>query len=133
MAEWSEWLKMALMIGGTAGGAISTICAWIIWAMRREWVTKAELSVFQTRHAEQHAELDRRLQVAEVRFERLETSLRHMPTKEDLAQISEAVANVAAAISGIEATVRGMSQSVAGLQDTVTMLVRHELSERRTS
>ncbi|WP_142850968.1 DUF2730 family protein [Telmatospirillum sp. J64-1] len=130
MAEWSEWLKMALMIGGTAGGAVSTICAWIIWAMRREWVTKAELSVFQTRHAEQHAELDRRLHAGEVRFERLETTLNHMPTKEDLDRISQQVGLIAANVQGIQSTVEGVNKAVAGLQDTVNTLVHIGLEGR---
>lgn len=135
MTDWLDWLKW---IGPVA---LSVVIAPIVrWSVKRgvgDQVAAAvaplaqSLDSYRAGHAQEHRVLDNRLHDGDLRFATLDASLRHLPTKDDLEELSRSMAGVHSGVAGLTATVDGIRGAVNGLQETVNMLVQNELKGGR--
>lgn len=129
--DWIEWVKML------APAALTVIVAPLVrWSVKRgvgDQISEAlapmreDIAVYREGHAQTHAAIAERLHDGEVRFARLDTTLGHLPTREDMEAVSNVLAIMRADLSGLAATSDGIRGAVAGLQETVNMLVKNEI------
>lgn len=123
----SDWIEM-LRLGWEVLAAIAVV---IFGVMNRNlrsalqvMATKAELTAHKDDHDEEHRVLDNRLADGDVRFARIETTLNHLPTRQDLdginallGKISENLARVDATVTELKVSTRQLVQNeLAGLK-----------------
>jgi len=111
----AEWIDLARLVL-EALGAISTVLlglfAWMHWSLRKEVVTKAEMARYQTDHEGEHDELTARLAKGEARFERVETLLSTLPTKDDVADLRIKMERLSGDIRVVTAVIQRVEQPV---------------------
>jgi len=119
--DWDLAAKWAPFVGATLVIPVAR------WGVKAGLVPRAEFDGFVEGHRQAHARVDDRLDAGDVRFERLETTLRHMPTKEDVEDLRRDVSELSGNVKALTATVEAMGRASAAVAEQLQMLVQHHI------
>jgi len=121
--DWFKAGELALKVMGVIGTLLSLVFGWAWWSLRKAMVTHEQFAQYRDEHGEEHDELEGRLARGEERFARLETTLKNLPTKDEVAdlrikmeRLSGDIRVATAILQRVEHPVRTMVE--AALEDT---------------
>lgn len=115
VAKWAPFVISALVIPAAR------------WGVKAGLVPRAEFDRFVEAHRLAHAQLEDRLDAGDVRFERLEVTLKHMPTKEDVEELRRDVSDLSGNVRALTATVEAMGRTSLTISEQLQMLVQHHI------
>lgn len=69
MADLVKFWPVALFV-------VQGLMAWVLWSLRRSFVSRDEFSAFSARHGERHDKIDGQLREGETRFAVIDLSIR---------------------------------------------------------
>lgn len=115
LAKWGPFVFTALVVPAAR------------WGVKAGLVPREEFDRFVESHRGDHRRLEDRLDAGDVRFERLETTLRHMPTKEDVEELRKEVSELSGNVKALTATVDAMGRTSLAISEQLQMLVQHHI------
>lgn len=121
---------------------LNLLVLWIGWSMRKQFVTHDQFDQFKVahdksdndtwkEHGQVHHTVDSQLAAGAARFREIETTLEHLPTRQDHETLIRSIGDLKATLQGVGAKVDGVATIATGLQSQVAMIVDHELAEGR--
>ena len=116
--EWVKVVDLILRGVGVVGTIGSVLFGLAWWSLRRSMLTREDFAKYREDHAVMHAVIDSRLDEGVREFIRLNETLKHLPTKDDLGvlvirveQLTGEVRVATEVIRRVEAPVAVMVQS----------------------
>lgn len=126
-AAMGELVDLVLKVGGAVSTALTILFGWLYWSLKKAVVTREDFSAWAKKHEQEHHDLEKRLADGDVRFTRMETTLTHMPTKDDVEDVRSEVAHVTGALQALGARMDGMGRSLDSIVDQLNVLITHHM------
>lgn len=113
----AQWSRIASVLIVLAQG----ILAWVLWSMRKQYVSREHCDKQCKNHAEKLAEV-------EQRQAKLETTQSNAPTAKDMNEIKEQLSQVSGGIQALNATTSAQSNSLKGVAHQLNILIENEIT-----
>lgn len=119
-----RWWPIALVLFQAA-------LAWVIWSMRKQFLTHDDFDVYKAQHDEVHEGIGQQLVAGLQQFTRIEAELKHLPTRKDIEDLRSSVAAVDRGVVKLDGSIRVVAAKLGAVEKPVDMLMGHHLDEER--
>ena len=103
--------------------SITGVAGWIWWSLGRSMVRRPEFEAYRAQHEAEHAALTARLAQGDARFAQVESTLRHLPTKEETLALRIQMETLAGDLKVTQALMKKVEEPVRNI-------VENALAER---
>jgi hypothetical protein len=122
-ADFLQWWPVVLVV-------VQGFLAWGQWSLVRRFVTRDDWERWRGTHRTDHDEIDKRLSDGRAWFTRIETDLRHLPTRDDLDQLKSQLAAVDKSVVRLDGSIRVVAAKLGAVQAPVDLLVEQAMEGR---
>lgn len=122
-AEFLQWWPVVLVM-------VQALLAWVLWSFGRRFITRDDFDRWRGVHDTDHEEIEQRLADGRAWFTRIETDLRHLPTRSDLDALKAQLAAVDRSVVRLEGSIRVVAAKLGAVQAPVDMLLEQAMEDR---
>jgi hypothetical protein len=122
-----DWFYLAIQIAGIICGLIGGISGVVIWALKSNFVTHAQLTKRFEAHDEVHHEIEVKLNSGQVHFTRVDGDLKHAPTHEDIEGLRRDLAKLQSSVAALDVGTQGRDQRMERIENSVDRLLDFQL------
>lgn len=101
---------------------VQAVFVWLVWSMRKAFVTAEKCAACQKALSGQVEEMDKRQEVAEVKMQ-------GVPSYSDLTEVLKELESVRGDIKEVRAFQEGQQQSLTRIEKQMDMLMDHHMRE----
>ena len=116
-----ETLIKVASLSGILALVLQAVFAWLLWSLRREFMTRREC-------AKCHAETDDRMGELAQRQAAVEMSMKMFPTRKELGEVRLEMESLRGDNAALRSEIKGLAELLARVEKPVALLVEHHIN-----
>lgn len=118
------WIDVAVK---TLPLVLSGFAGWVAWSLRRRFVSHEDLRTKAAADEAANRKVQDDVGALDRRLIRVEEVVKHLPTTDDIQDLSRQISALAATTQGVNATVTGLAGEISAIRTQINMLMHNEL------
>jgi hypothetical protein len=123
-----DWVSKALPIVVLV---VQGLLAWVIWSLRRNFVTCETCQVIRAKCEKRHTEYDNRLGCIAAEGKELRASLDSLPKARDVHDLGREVEGVRGGLEAVRESIKSLGISIDRLDKPIQLLLEHHINGGR--
>lgn len=122
-----DWWSIALNVVSLLVLAFQGLLTWVLWSMRKEFVSSTHCGNQCKAAAEKRAELEKAQAKLEQEQARLEQAQKALPDADEVQAMAVQLAEIEGSIKAVMATVQGQAELMARIERPLNLLLEHHV------
>jgi hypothetical protein len=124
MEDFLKWWPVGLFV-------FQFLLAWVLWSLVKRFVTREDFETYRVAHQDEHEAIDTRMAEGKAQFARIESELRHLPTRKDIDDLKAQLASVDKGVVKLDGSIRVVAAKLGAVEKPVDILMEHHLDGDR--
>lgn len=102
---------------------------WVVWSLGKRFLPREEFEAYKNAHGDAHDEIGDQLQAGREQFTRIESDLKHLPTRRDIDDLKAQLHAVDKGVVELNGSIKAVAVRIGAVENPVRDIVRNALED----
>lgn len=104
---------------------------WVVWSLGKRFLPRDEFESYKASHGAAHDEIGVQLQAGREQFTRIESDIKHLPTRRDIDEVKAQLHLVDKGVVKLHGAVEVVAAKLGAVENPVRDIVRNALEDTK--